>query len=60
MGMKEITSTTIGTKKYENSICSKTNSLLAFEARSASCRTGAGYHRRVDSRAGPRNAVVRA
>src|SRR5438034_6807736 len=46
-------------KKYENSRCSKTNSPLAFAARPASDCTGAGYHLRVDSRAGPRNARLR-
>jgi len=55
---KEITSTTIRTKKYENSTCNKLNSPLAFAACTASHRTGAGYYRRVDSRAGPRNARV--
>jgi len=46
-------------KKYENSTSSKTNSPLAFAARSTFHRTGAGYHRRVGSRAGPRNPRVR-
>src|SRR4029077_15000493 len=46
-------------KKYENSICSKTNSLFAFATRSPSHCTGAGYHLRVDSRPGPRNAFLR-
>jgi hypothetical protein len=57
---KEITSTTIRTKKYGNSKYNKFNSPLAFAARSASDRTGAGHHRRVDSRASQRNARVRA
>jgi hypothetical protein len=48
------------TKKNHNSIYSKTNSPLAFAARSPSHRTGAGYHRCVESRAGQRNAPVRA
>jgi hypothetical protein len=60
IAMKGITSTTIRNKKYENSRCNKPNSPVAFAARPASDRTGAGYHRRVDSRVGPRNARVRA
>jgi len=55
---KAITSTTIRTKNYDNSLCKKTNSPLALAARSASHRTGAGHHRRVDSRAGPRYAPI--
>jgi hypothetical protein len=55
---KAITSTTIRTKNYDNSLCNKTNSPLAFAARSASHRTGAGHHRRVDSRARPRYAAI--
>ena len=47
-------------QKYENSKRNKPNSPLAFATRSPSHRTGAGYHRRVDSRASPRNARVRA
>ena len=47
-------------KKYENSTSSKTNSPLAFAARSFSHRTGPGYHRRVDSGASPRNSLMRA
>jgi hypothetical protein len=46
-------------KNYENSMCSKTNSPLALVAGASSHRTGAGYHRRVDSGAGPRHARMR-
>jgi hypothetical protein len=52
---KEITSITIRNKNYDNFIYRKTNSPLAFAARSASCRTGA-CRLAVDSHASPRNA----
>jgi hypothetical protein len=47
-------------QKYENSKRNKPNSPLAFLACSTPRRTSAGYHRCVDSCAGPRNARLRA
>src|SRR4030095_13215744 len=39
-------------------ICRKANSPFAFATRSPSHRTGAGHHRRADTRSGPRHAPV--
>jgi hypothetical protein len=60
MAMKGKRQQQLEPKKYENSKFNKPNSPLAFLACSTPHHTGAGYHRCVDSCAGPRNACMRA